>query len=93
MSSENLDKMRFGLSVANLIGIVSFAFYIGMWKGDVQSHLEDNNIHMTMQDKMELFIPRSELDVELNNIDVNVDHMKSDIEDIKRIIYREYGEE
>ena len=84
MSSANMDKMRFGLSVANLVALVSFAFYVGAWRSEVNSHLNDRSIHMGLEEKMNLFIPRQELNVKIDN-------MAGDIEDIKRIIYSEYG--
>ena len=84
MSSENMDKMKFGLSIANLVALVSFAFYVGAWKSEVNSHINDAGIHMNMTTKMELFVPRSELKVTLEN-------MANDLEDIKVMIYSEYG--
>jgi ABC-type lipoprotein release transport system permease subunit len=84
MSEGMKSNINIGGIAINFIGLLTMVFYVGGFKSNIESHINDAAIHMDMTTKMELFVPRSELKVTLEN-------MADDLEDIKKIIYSQYG--
>ena len=69
----------------NPIALVTLVFYVGVKTNDIESrifetpqqkeetlhHLEDANLHMSFERKMDLFVPRREIEYKLNTIQSN----------------------
>ena len=79
----------------SIIGmIVVQTFWFGYWTASLSSkieanttaimkHQQDSNLHMSFKEKVELFVPRVEIDQRLNNIEQSLIDIKQDLKRIK----------
>ena len=49
----------------------------------IKNHMVDSNLHMPVDRKIEMFVPRVELDQRLDNIERSLSEIKQDIKRIK----------
>lgn len=79
-----------GLTSANLIFLITLSFNIGSIKAEMQNdinsnresinkHLINQTLHMPFEKKIEVFVPRVELDQRLKNIEKLLDKIDSKI--------------
>lgn len=61
------------ISFANLVLLVTIVGSQFAWKQKVNSHIIDDSIHMKLERTIEVFVPRTELDVRLRNIEKLLD--------------------
>jgi hypothetical protein len=85
MSEDNKDFIRKNwLTFSNIVVLVSFIIYQARWQQRVDSeilelktsvikHHSDNDAHMPFKDKIELFVPRTELERRLESIEKTLD--------------------
>lgn len=57
------------INVTTLIVIISFIIYQSRWQEQVDSHIKNESIHMQFEKKIQVFVPRIELDKRLQNIE------------------------
>jgi hypothetical protein len=81
MSEDNKDFIRKNwLTFSNVVVLVSFIIYQARWQQRVDSeilelktsvikHHSDKDAHMPFKDKIELFVPRTELERRLESIE------------------------
>ena len=81
MSEDNKDFIRKNwLTFSNVVVLVSFIIYQARWQQRVDSeilelktsvirHHADEDQHMPFKDKIELFVPRTELERRLESIE------------------------
>ena len=81
MSEDNKDFIRKNwLTFSNIVVLVSFIIYQARWQQRVDSeiielktsvikHHADKDEHMPFKDKIELFVPRTELERRLQSIE------------------------
>ena len=76
---EFKKSMPLAIGVANFVLLLSIAYYVGTWTSEVDSfrqeivkdlkeHEDEENLHIPLYKLNELFIPRQEMNVELNSI-------------------------
>lgn len=80
MTKEQSDYVkRNWLNLANIITIVSAIWYMSAWttnidneiatiKRDLKTHSEDGSVHRSFDEEINYFVPRSELEIHLKNI-------------------------
>ena len=73
-------------SISTLIVLIGFVVQQSKWQENIESrvhyleiHAKDKEIHMPIVDKIRLFIPRTEMNGRLENIDKNLDEIKDDL--------------
>lgn len=80
MTKEQSDYVkRNWLNLANIITIVSAIWYMSAWKTNIENdiesirteiktHTDNTNVHMSFDQKVNYFVPRSELTIHIENI-------------------------
>lgn len=58
-----------GISLATLIILVGFIVQQSKWQQTVDDHITDTSLHMPFEQKVQLFVPRIELDNRLENME------------------------
>lgn len=67
------------------LALITGVFYLGSFTRDLEArtfkdykeknavinHVNDNNVHMEYQDKIKVFVPRTEIEYKLNNLEEN----------------------
>ena len=56
------------ITVSNFILLLSFVWYQAQWQERVDNHIESKEIHHTYEDNSTRFAPRSEIELQLNNM-------------------------
>ena len=88
MSEDNKDFIRKNwLTFSNVVVLVSFIIYQARWQQKVDSeilelktsaikHHSDNDAHMPFKDKIEFFVPRTELERRLESIEKTLEKIE-----------------
>jgi len=88
MSEDNKDFIRKNwLTFSNVVVLVSFIIYQARWQQRVDSeilelktsvirHHADKDQHMPFKDKIELFVPRTELERRLESIEKTLEKIE-----------------
>ena len=88
MSEDNKDFLRKNwLTFSNIVVLVSFIIYQARWQQRVDSeilelktsvikHDSDKDEHMPFKDKIELFVPRTELERRLESIEKTLENIE-----------------
>ena len=73
-------------SISTLIVLIGFVVQQSKWQENIESrvhylemHAADKEVHMPSSVKFKTFIPRTELNGRLENIDKNIDEIKDDL--------------
>lgn len=56
-------------NISTLLAMLTFIIYQARWQEHVDAHIEDDSVHMKFEQKIQVFVPRIELDSRLNNIE------------------------
>ena len=71
-------------SASTLIFLIGFLVYQSRWQQSVdtrlqslETHTTDKTMHMPFERKIEVFVPRTELDGRLNSIDASLKEIKA----------------
>ena len=67
------------VSFANLVILITIIGSQFAWKQKVDSHIVDDSIHMKLERSIEVFVPRTELDARLKNIEKLLDKIDANI--------------
>jgi hypothetical protein len=78
MSVENRDYIKNNwMTLANLIILLTLVFNVGKWQNGVdkdidslKEHSVNETLHMPLERKIQVFVPRVELDARLKNMEV-----------------------
>ena len=62
-----------------IISFLMSSFTIGVTWGVVKAHIENSDVHMTMEKKMITFVPRTELEGDIEEI-------RGDVKEIKEML-------
>ena len=57
------------IPLTTLFTVLSFIVYQSRWQSKVDNHIEDSSLHMPFERKIEVFVPRVELDGRIENIE------------------------
>jgi uncharacterized transporter YbjL len=77
-------------SLGTLIAVIGFIIYMSRWVEHVENNVENNAkeilkhasdkvVHMPLQEKIDLFVPRTEIDGRLRNIENSLIEIKADL--------------
>jgi hypothetical protein len=77
-------------SLGTLIAVISFIIYMSRWVENIENkvdnntkeilhHASDKVVHMPLQEKIDLFVPRVEIDGRLKNIESALIEIKADL--------------
>lgn len=92
MSDENKQFMlKNWLTFANIVVLVSFIVYQARWQQKIDSELKelqhsvithhaDKDQHLPFQEKIQLFVPRTELEGILQNIQKTLDKIEKKVD-------------
>ena len=88
MTEKNKNYIKdHAFSFANLIVLLSMSFTFGKTLQNItseidqlKSHTRDERLHMPFEKKIEVFVPRVELDGRLENIDASLIRIESKID-------------
>lgn len=92
MSESNNDFIRKNwLTFSNIVVLVSFIIYQARWqqkvdidlsevRSSVIQHHSDKDQHLPFKDKIELFVPRTELEGILKNIERKLDKIEKKLD-------------
>ena len=71
------------ITLANLILLITIVAYLSRWQERTDNRLErieqhaiDKEVHMSFKEKIQVFVPRVELDSRLLNIEKSLDEIK-----------------
>lgn len=77
-------------SFSTLVVVLSFVIYQSKWQQKVDEHIVsferhqvNKTLHMPLQDKINLFVPRVELDNRLKNIEELLKDLKTELKKTK----------
>lgn len=88
MSDDNVSFIKKNwLTFSNIVVLVSFIIYQARWQQMVDSelrelkastmiHRSDTEKHQSVKDKIEMFVPRTELDRRLDNIEKTLEKIE-----------------
>ena len=88
MSDQNISFLKANwLTFSNIVVLVSFIIYQARWqqrvdieikelKTSVIKHHSDKDEHMPFKDKINVFVPRTELDKRLENIEKTLEKIE-----------------
>lgn len=57
------------INVTTLMVVVSFVIYQSRWQEKVDTHIYNESIHIPFEKKIQIFVPRVEIDSRLSNIE------------------------
>ena len=57
------------INVTTLMVVVSFVIYQSRWQEKVDTHISDQSLHISFEKKIQVFVPRVEIDARLSNIE------------------------
>lgn len=67
-------------NISTLLTLLGFIVYQARWQEHVDAHIEDTSIHMRFEQKIEVFVPRIELDSRLNNMEKSLKRIEDKID-------------
>jgi hypothetical protein len=88
MSDQNISFLKANwLTFSNIVVLVSFIVYQARWqqKVDIEIkdleksfiiHYSDNEKHQSVKEKIQMFVPRTELDKRLENIEKTLEKIE-----------------
>jgi hypothetical protein len=89
MSTENVAYIKKNwLTFSNIVVLVSFMMYQAKWQErvdsqimelqqDVSKHIMDREAHQPLKDRIEIFMPRNEIQGILKSIESSLDKIES----------------
>jgi hypothetical protein len=78
VASKNWVKNNL-FNISTLIAVVTFMSVQAKWQGNVDSHISNKSLHMEFEKKIQIFVPRFELDARLANIEKLLDKIDTKI--------------
>jgi len=76
--SSFLKNNIFNLST--LIAVLGFIIYQARWQEKVDVHINDESIHMKFEKKIQVFVPRIELDSKFESISDQLDRIEKKLD-------------
>ena len=70
-------------NLSTFIALLSFIVYQSRWQAHVDSHIEDQNIHMQYQELVRGFTPRVEIDSRLDIMQKSLERIESKMDNKK----------
>mgnify|MGYP006433833139 CR=1 FL=1 len=64
------------ITVSNFILLLSVVWYSAQWQEKVNSHIESKEIHQTYKDNTKNFAPRSEIEIQLSNMQKTLNEIR-----------------
>ena len=74
------------INVTTLMVVVSFVSYQSKWQEHVDNHIDDKSIHMQFERRIEIFVPRIEIDSRLSNIESSQEKLDKKQDQILEIL-------
>jgi len=66
-------------NVSTLLAVLTFIVYHERGHEKIDLHIEDQSIHMKFERKIEVFVPRMELDERLKNMEKSLQRIEENI--------------
>ena len=88
VAQKNFVKYNFPMwiNLTTLTAILSFIIYQSRWQEYVDNHIDDKSIHMQFEKKIQIFVPRIELDKRLSNIERSQEKLENKQDQIIEIL-------
>jgi len=85
---DNINYLKnHWLTLANFIILVSFVVTLAKWQESIdgsvkhfEEHIDNKTVHMPMSEKIQIFVPRVELDNRLKNIEKILEKIEKKID-------------
>ena len=74
------------INLTTLTAILGFIIYQSKWQEHVDNHIDDKSIHMQFEKKIQIFVPRVELDSRLSNIESSQEKLDKKQDQILEIL-------
>lgn len=69
-----------GISFATLVILVGFIVQQSKWQQTIDDHIDNTSLHMPFQQKVQLFVPRIELESRLDRMELRGERLESKID-------------
>ena len=88
VAQKNFIKNNFPMwiNLTTLTAILSFIIYQSRWQEYVDNHIDDKSIHMQFERRIEVFVPRIEIDSRLSNIESSQEKLDKKQDQILEIL-------
>ena len=90
MTSQQKSTLGTYFTIANFLVLIGFIWQQAQWQKNVendietlQKHAEDQIVHMPFEKKIEVFVPRVELEGRMNNIQYTLEKIENKLDKIK----------
>ena len=90
MTLQQKNSIISYFTIANFVVIIGFVWHQAQWQENVeddietlQKHAEDQIVHMPFEKKIQVFVPRVELEGRLNNIQCTLEKIENKLDKIK----------
>ena len=77
------------IPLTTLLTVISFIVYQSRWQSTVDNHIEDKSLHMPFERKIEVFVPRVELDGRIENIEKSQEEIQVSQQKIIDLLVKE----
>ena len=74
------------INLTTLFALISFVIYQSRWQEHVDNHIDDKSKHMTFEKRIQVFVPRIELDKRLSNIENSQEKLENKQDQIIEIL-------
>ena len=78
-STSNYVKFN-AIPLTTLLAVLSFIIYQSRRQAEVDTHIKDKQIHMPFEKKIEVFVPRVELNSRMENIEKTLVRIENKID-------------
>ena len=70
VQQKNFVKNNFPMwiNLTTLTALLSFIIYQSRWQEKVDTHISDQSLHISFEKRIQIFVPRVEIDARLSNI-------------------------
>jgi len=67
-------------NISTLLAVLGFIIYQARWQEKVDVHINDESIHMKFEKKIQVFVPRIELDSKFESISDQLDRIEKKLD-------------
>ena len=90
MTAEQKQFIKYNIgswiNLTTLFAVISFVIYQSRWQEHVDNHIDDKSKHMTFEKRIQVFVPRIELDKRLSNIENSQEKLEQKQDQIIEIL-------
>ena len=88
VQQKNFVKNNFPMwiNLTTLTALLSFIIYQSRWQEKVDTHISDQSLHISFEKRIQVFVPRIELDKRLSNIENSQEKLENKQDQIIEIL-------